>query len=163
DPEGREQSFGTIHFEDKEVLGLEDKEGWSSKQEVREATGNEGASMERWYRHSAIVIWPRERHFEVLAGEGPATAVPALEELAAGSKKPGDLDACRQVAKAIIENWQGHDSFRGQASSYSGRMLRMLERIGDHKLAMRFLREVFPESFNGSEGRALHGLCQRVG
>src|SRR5204862_159337 len=112
DSEGREQSFGTIHFEDNEVLGLDNKEGWSSKQEVREATGNEGASMERWYRHSAIIIWPSERHFHVLAGEGPATAVPALEELAAGSKKPADLDACRQVAKAIIENWQGHDSFR---------------------------------------------------
>lgn len=163
DSEGREQSFGTIHFEDKEVLGLEDKEGWSSKQEVREATGNEGASMERWYRHSAVVIWPRERHFHVLAGEGPATAVPALEELVAGSKKPEDLDACRQVARAIIETWQGHDSFRGQASSFSARMLRVLERIGDQKLAMRFLRDVLPESFNGSEGRALHGLCQRLG
>ncbi|MCI0541283.1 MAG: hypothetical protein L0Z50_39285, partial [Verrucomicrobiales bacterium] len=153
----------TIHFEDKEVLGLEDKEGWSSKQEVREATGNEGASMERWYRHSAIVIWPRERHFHVLAGEGPATAVPALEELAAGSKKPEDVAACRQVAKAIIENWQGHDSFRGQASSYSGRMLRVLERIGDQKLAIRFLRDVLPESFNGSEGRAIQELCQSIG
>lgn len=39
----------------------------------------------------------------------------------------------------------------------------MLEHIGDKKLAVRFLRDVFPESFNGSEGKSLHGLCQRVG
>jgi hypothetical protein len=39
----------------------------------------------------------------------------------------------------------------------------VLERIGDKKLALRFLRDVFPENFNGSEGKALHGLCQRVG
>src|ERR1019366_3548337 len=87
DPEGREQSFGTIHFEDNEILGLEDKEAWSRKQEVHEATGNEGASMDRWYRQGAIVIWPRERHFNVLAAAGQASALPALEKLAADSKK----------------------------------------------------------------------------
>jgi hypothetical protein len=26
---------------------------------VSEATGNEGATMERWYRRAAFVIWPR--------------------------------------------------------------------------------------------------------
>ena len=163
DPEGREQSFGTIHFEDNEILGLEDKEAWSYKQEVQEATGNEGASMERWYRQGAIVIWPRERHFHVLAAEGPVSAIPALEKLAADSNKPEELAVCRKVAEAIIENWQGRDAFRDDTKSYSGRMLRVLEHIGDKKLAMRFLRDVFPENFNGSEGKALHGLCQRVG
>jgi hypothetical protein len=163
DPEGRDQSFGTIHFEDREILGLEDKEAWSCKQEVQEATGNEGASMERWYRQGAIVIWPRERHFHVLAAEGPASAIPALEKLAAGSKKPQELAVCRKVAAAIIENWQGRDRFGGDTRSYSRRMLRVLEHIGDKKLAVRFLRDVFPEDFNGSEGKALHGLCQRVG
>ena len=28
---------------------------------------------------------------------------------------------------------------------------------------MRFLRDVFPTSFNGSEGKALHALCQGMG
>jgi 2-oxoglutarate-Fe(II)-dependent oxygenase superfamily protein len=163
DPEGREQSFGTIHFEDNEILGLEDKEAWSCKQEVHEATGNEGASMERWYRQGAIVIWPRKRHFNVLAAAGQASALPALEKLAADSKKPEDLDACRKVAEAIIGNWKGRDPFQDGTRSYSGRMLRVLERIGDKKLAMRFLREVLPENFNGSEGKALLGLCQRLG
>ncbi len=165
DSEGREQSFGTIHFEDNEILGLENKEAWSRKQEVHEATGNEGASMERWYRQGAVVIWPRERHFQVLAAEGPASALPALEKLAADSKKPKDLDVCRQVAESIIENWQGQgrDTFRDRVTSCCGRTLRVLQRIGDKKLALRFLRGVFPENFNGSEGKALHGLCQRLG
>lgn len=163
DPEGREQSFGTIHFEDREILGLEDKEAWSCEQKVQEATGNEGASMERWYRQGAIVIWPRERHFHVLAAEGPASAIPALEKLVADNKKPEELAVCRKVAEAIIESRQGRDPFRDASGSYSGRMLRVLEHIGDKKLAVRFLREVFPENFNGSEGKALHGLCQRVG
>jgi predicted 2-oxoglutarate/Fe(II)-dependent dioxygenase YbiX len=163
DPEGREQSFGAIHFEDNEILGLDDKEGWSCKQEVREATGNEGASMDRWYRQAVMVIWPRERHFEVLAAEGPASAIPALEKLAAQSKTAEDFVACGKVAKAIIENWQSHDPYGHGSRSHSGPMLRVLERIGDEKLAARFLREVFPKSFNGSEGKALHDLCQHIG
>jgi predicted 2-oxoglutarate/Fe(II)-dependent dioxygenase YbiX len=163
DPEGREQSFGTIHFEDNEILGLDDKEGWSYKQEVREATGNEGASMDRWYRHAVLVIWPRERHFEVLAGEGPASAIPALEKLVAQSKTAQHLAACGKVAKAIIEHWEGHDPYRHGSRTCSGPMLRALERIGDAKLAMRFLRDVLPKSFNGSEGRALNDLCQCIG
>jgi hypothetical protein len=163
DPEGREQSFGTIHFEDHEILGLDDKEGWSYKQEVREATGNAGASMDRWYRQAVLVIWPRERHYEVLAGEGPASAIPALETLVAESKTAQDLAACGQVAQAIIENWEGHDPYGHGNRACSGRMLRALERIGDEKLAIRFLRDVLPKSFNGSEGKALHGLCQRIG
>ncbi len=163
DPEGREQSFGTIHFEDNEILGLDDKEGWSYKQEVREATGNEGASMDRWYRQAVLVIWPRERHFEVLAGEGPASAIPALEKLVAESKTAEDLAVGGKVAKAIIENWEGHDPYGHGNRTCSGPMLRALERIGDEKLAMRFLREVLPKSFNGSEGAALHDLCQCIG
>jgi hypothetical protein len=39
----------------------------------------------------------------------------------------------------------------------------VLERIGDKDLALRFLRDIFAEHFNGSEGKALHGLCQRLG
>lgn len=163
DSDGREQSFGTISFENKEVLGLEDKEEWSCKQQVREATGNEGASMDRWYRQAAIVIWPRDRHFHVLAIAGPASAIRALEKLAAPSNKPEDLAACRDAAKAIIANWSGRESYTDDTRSYAGRMLQLLERIGDKTLALRFLRDVFPENFNGSEGEALYGLCQRLG
>ncbi|HYV38767.1 MAG TPA: 2OG-Fe(II) oxygenase, partial [Gemmataceae bacterium] len=163
DPEGQEQSFGAIHFEDKEILGFEDKEEWSYKQEVREATGNEGASMDRWYRQAVMVIWPRERHFDVLAAEGPASALPALEKLVAESKTAQNLAACGKVAKAIIANWQGPDRYGLGIRSHATPMLRVLERIGDEKLALRFVRDVLPSSFNGSEGRALHGLCQHIG
>lgn len=163
DPEGREQSFGTIHFEDNEILGLDDKEGWSYKQEVREATGNEGASMDRWYRQAVIVVWPRECHFAVLAAEGPASAIPTLEKLVAGAKTEEDLAACGTVAKAIIANWHARDRYGYGDRSHSVPMLRALACVGDEKLAVRFLREVLPKSFNGSEGRTLCGLCQRIG
>lgn len=163
DLEGREHSLGTIHFEENEILGLENKKTWSSKQEIQEATGNAGASMERWYRQGAIVMWPRECHFLVLAAEGPASAIPELEKLAANSKTAKDFAVCGQVVEDVIENWHGREPIIHGFDAYSGPMLRVLERIGDEDLALRFLRDIFAEHFNGSEGKALHGLCQRLG
>ena len=42
-------------------------------------------------------------------------------------------------------------------------MLELLETIGTPELVERFLTEVLPKDFDGSEGKALHQLFQRFG
>ena len=116
-----------------EILGPEGKDHWSVRQEVHEATGNEGVSMERWYRQGVIVIWPRDRYFGILAGEGQAGAVPSLEKLAAGPRKPAAAAACRTFAKEIIGHWKP----RLESSTCSVRMLKVLEKLGSVDLAQR--------------------------
>ena len=37
--------------------------------EINEATGNEGASMERWYHTAAVVIWPAENDLNMRAND----------------------------------------------------------------------------------------------
>ena len=98
DPEGRKQPFGQMHLKENELLCPEGRDHWSVEQEIREATGNEGVSMDRWYRQGVIVIWPRDRYFGILAGEGQVSAIPALEQMAAGSKSDTSLAACRTFA-----------------------------------------------------------------
>ncbi len=78
DPLGGARPYGELSLDKSEILSDEGKEDWSIKQEVHEATGNAGASMERWYRQAVIVIWPRDRYFGILAGEGQSSAIPAL-------------------------------------------------------------------------------------
>ncbi len=163
DPQGRKRDFGEIHIEEQEILGHENKEDWNVRQEVHEATGNEGVTVERWYRQAAVVIWPREGMFSILAGEGQASALPELEKMAARAKRPDAVAACRVFAKEIIDHWQvGQQGATGEAS-YPGRMLMLLERIGTLDLAQRFVREILPKDFNGSEGKALQRLCQHFG
>ena len=128
DPHGRKQPFGEMHLEKSEILSQEDEEDWSVRQEIHEATGNEGVSMERWYRQGVIVIWPRDRYFGILAGEGQASAIPALEQMAARSKKPAALAACRTFAEEIIGHWKPRQRSAGGDSSWSARMLKLLER-----------------------------------
>ncbi len=163
DLEGQEQRFGQVHLEDNEILNREDRDNWSIRQEVHEATGNEGASMDRWYRQAVIVIWPAERTFEILAGEGQASALPELERRLARSKKPAALADCRTFAEEIIGHWDREQRPEKDQSSYPQRMLELLVRLGDVKLAERFLRDVFPKNYDGSEGRALLELCEHFG
>jgi len=163
DPRGREQPFGNMHLEANEILSQEGKEDWSLRQEIHEATGNEGVSIERWYRQGVIVIWPRDRYFGILAGEGQASAVPALERMAARSKKPAALAACRTFADEITGHWKSRQRIAGSDSSFSGRMLKLLERVGTAELVERFIRDVLPKDFDGSEGNSLHRLCERSG
>lgn len=163
DPRGRKQSFGTIHLQETEVLDPNSMKEWSYRQEVHEATGNEGATVERWYRQCVLVIWPRDRYFGILAREGQVQALPVLEQMVARSKKPDAVANCLRFAEEIVSHWLPRQHVMGDNSSCTGRMLKVLERVGTVELAQRCLREVLPKDFDGSEGKSICRLCQRFG
>lgn len=162
DLEGGERPFGELQVGDDELLCPEDREGWTVSQEISEATGNAGASLERWYRHCALVIWPHDRLFRILAAEGQAAALPELERMAAEAEDEDALTACRTFAATIIHQWR-----RGQGpndqTSWPSRMIAVLEQIGTLDLAQQFVVEVLPLELSGKEGTSLRRLCQRFG
>lgn len=162
DMEGRERPFGELHVDEDELLAGEEREGWAVSQEISEATGNAGATLDRWYRSCALVIWPRDRFFHILASEGQAVALPELERMAAEAEAHEALLACRTFAATIMGYWTRSVS-PGGGGPWSTRMLAVLERIGTVDLARQFVGEVLPVDFNGGEGTALCKLCQRFG
>lgn len=161
DLDGQKLPLGEIGLSASEVLG--GSEGWSYEQEVHEATGNEGATLERWYRRAVIVIWPPDRTFGILAREGQSAALPELERMAGASKKPEDLESCRDFARRIMACWKPRRSFARGQERFTQRMLTVLERIGTAELVRQFLRDVLPNDFDGSEGPSLVRLCERLG
>mgnify|MGYP000179807652 CR=1 FL=1 len=42
---------------------------------LQQRVTNAGMTIERWYHRAAVVIWPRERHFDVLCGAGTDAAI----------------------------------------------------------------------------------------
>lgn len=162
DMNGEKRPFGTLRVGADELLCGDDRTDWAVRQELHEATGNEGAELQRWYRHCAVVLWPRDRHFRILAAEGQAAAMPALERMAAGAKDPEVLSACRTFAGEVLRHWTQHSRLH-HAENWSGRMLTVLERIGTVALADRFVRDVLPTDFTGRDGEALTRLCERFG
>jgi hypothetical protein len=163
DEQGNVEPFGKIHLEDDEILTLTSREGWSRKQTISEATGNAGASMERWYRQGAIVIWPHDRTFRILAGEGQQAALPELEKRLANCQSDADLAACRSFAQEIVNHWRPRQCGPSDHSAFPRRMLDVLVRVGTLDLVQAFLRDVLPKDFDGSEGKSLLAMGQKFG
>lgn len=159
---GDDPAFGTLHVDDDELLCGEDRTDWAVRQQIHEATGNEGANLERWYHRCAIVIWPRTGRFRILAAEGQAVALPELERIAARAEDPEALSACREFAGDVLNHWRAHGYSRSP-SDHSGRMLAVLNRIGAIDLAARFIEEVLPLDFTGREGQAIARLGEHLG
>lgn len=159
---GEERSFGALHVDEEELLGGSDREGWTVRQELQEATGNEGAQLQRWYRQCAVVIWPRGKFFRILAAEGPAVSLPELERMAALAQDQESLAACRAFAKTILNYWV-RNPIPNQEEPWPSRMLCALERIGTLDHLRQFLREVLPLEYSGRDGAVLCRLCQRFG
>ncbi|MCB9678192.1 MAG: 2OG-Fe(II) oxygenase [Alphaproteobacteria bacterium] len=70
-------------FSDEELIpedGLHDAE--PDVVSYHEATGNEGATLERTYRRAAVVLWPPSREASVVASGGLPGIVDALENTA---------------------------------------------------------------------------------
>ena len=165
DAQGKKQPFKKMRLEEYEILSPEGTKGWAFKQEVNEASGNEGVSVDRWYRRGVLVTWPTDRFFAILAADGQASAIPELERRATRSKKPAALEVCRSFAEEIIQHWKPRQRVDDDAddTSYSARMLKVLKRCGTTELAQRFIRDVLAQDFNGTEGKPLLQMCQHFG
>jgi hypothetical protein len=88
---------------------LEDME--PDEENFSEATGNEGASFERTYRHAALVLWPRRRRLAVINQAGPRATLPYLETLAAnwivegGNPESALWQEAHELSGHMLETW----------------------------------------------------------
>jgi predicted 2-oxoglutarate/Fe(II)-dependent dioxygenase YbiX len=163
DPQGGERKLGEISLDESEILATSERKDWACRKEINEASGNEGASMERWYRQGVVVIWPSDRKYHILAGEGQQAALPELERMAARARKPDALANCRAFAAGIIACWRHHRRVPTGEAGFSGRMLAVLDRIDEADLALKFVEEVLPKDFDGSEGAVLLQRAAGIG
>ncbi|WP_186342895.1 2OG-Fe(II) oxygenase [Allochromatium palmeri] len=147
-PDGTATTMGNLPFDEAEISppgafdDLEDVEP-----NFHEATGNEGASFERFYQRAALVLWPRAHRGQVLASGGLDVSLPVLERLtadweAAGSAPddPRHTEAL-ELAKGISDHWPSEDWNRRQASK-SGQgvaLLNAFRRLGALEDATTFI------------------------
>ena len=154
---GDRPAFGELSINSGELLpaaALDHAE--PDEKRVHEASGNEGATVERAYRHAALVIWPRRGTLDILAGENIDRAVDWVER-----QVERNAVEARDLIARLISVWPVEAPRRdgeGRAA-----MLRLLERVGDAMLAMRFLREVLLLGYDGSENESLPVVLRSAG
>jgi hypothetical protein len=112
DVDGKKQPWGPIAFEQSSIVASEPIDQWQPTSEEYEGyTGNEGNTLDRWYHRSALVVWHREHHFDVVASSGAADSIPLFcsmtAKLAKTPKKRLDeaRGDCLRFARAIIAHW----------------------------------------------------------
>ncbi len=112
DLDGKKQPWGTIAFDLSAIVSSVPIDDWKPTSEEFEGyTGNAGNTLDRWYHRSAIVVWHRERHFDVVASCGAAASMPLfsamMNKLAKTPKKR--LETARhdgiRFAAAIVTEW----------------------------------------------------------
>ncbi len=109
---GKKQAWGEMALDPSAIVSSIPLDQWKpTSEQYTGYTGNEGNSLDRWYHRSAIVLWHRDHHFDVVASCGLAVSIPLFEgmmkKLAKTPKKR--LEAarsdCVRFARAIVAQW----------------------------------------------------------
>ena len=158
--DGSRPSFGQIRLKDHELLprgGLDDAE--ADDHRLEDSTGNEGPTLELFYRYAALVAWPREKTVDILAGADIDRAVAwAAGVCAPGAARDG---TARRLLARLTELWPvGEDDRREQDRAA---MLRLLRATGERDVAVEFLHRVVMDGYDGSEDEALASLLAALG
>ena len=130
-------------------------------QRLLEASGNEGATLERFYRRAALVMWPEENTPRLLAqaGAGSLAAFLAGEWQRASEGAP-TCAPIRDLASQVVDLWPSRDSHRRRSEGdswegHSARTLELLCSIGNKEATARFLSDVVLPDYDGEMNGAL--------
>ena len=161
DREGTRPPLGELELRDGELLprGALDH-AVPDEQRLHEASGNEGVSLERAYRHAALVLWPRSSTIAILAGAGIGGAVAWVAgEL---DRNAGVADTrIRRLASELIDMWPNGRTDEDNQSR--ARLLGLLSRVGDEACISRFLHEVVVSHYTGNESEDLLTMMNAMG
>jgi hypothetical protein len=117
--------------------------------------GNWGNTMDRWYRRAAVVVWPRERVFQVRAEASPAWALETLGKRI----RSGALSEAQELARSLTPFWQAVTADDERRRRLFGRALRVAEALGDPELATALLDPFEVELLTPKQARAFGALA----
>jgi len=151
---------------DPEALRLVDPE-----EEFEGYTGNAGMTLDRWYRHAAIVIWPEARHFDVICGQSLQGGVEILKEMVEPLASGGDKNAqplkskCLELAGTILARWLPNDygSSSPQRNAVGEELFELLIALEDLPLILVYVNELMAKDVTLDPGPSLVGVIAKHG
>ena len=147
-PDDRARDFGAMPVAEDEFSPASAIEDLTpDEQQFREATGNEGATVERTYRRAAIVIWPTAAFLPMLAANGLDVSLPYLRnvverwrESRTDAKRGLAEEAC-SLGDVMIASWPSMTGYRREdATTLATPFLDLLAEIGAEAQIARALR-----------------------
>lgn len=173
-PAGDRPAFGSLPLKGDEIVPEDALTSVTPEEDVSGYTGNEGLTMQRWYRRAAVVLWPDARHFDVLCSAGARQAVPALRRMTATLRSAAPEDAaahrarCLTFARAVLDHWP-EEAYRrrqrwdGTEPAAPVDPLPALERLNDPPLIGDYLRKVLARDATMDPGQGIVRATSRHG
>ena len=170
DPEGQKLPLGEIRINEDELLDPDGLEDVDPEVEFEGYTGNAGMTLDRWYRHAALFVWPKRNRFDIFCAAGSRQASAALDLLATKWKNASQEDAaalradCIEFASRIIANWKGQSfSYPYGPKAEADALLPTLALLDEPTLIKGYLREVLSKDATVDPGELLITVCQTQG
>jgi hypothetical protein len=169
DAEGNALPIGTLHVERDELLDSEALTEVAPEEKFEGYTGNEGMTLERWYRHAAILIWPEFRHFAILCDRDSRDVVPVLKQMVAKLRPGKSADAverkrqCIDLASAILARWTKNHHRRADTEEKTGDLLETLDALDEPRLIRAYLGNVLIKDADVDPGKSLVTVLQNAG
>jgi hypothetical protein len=126
-------AYGQIPLDEDDVVSKQPlNAGEPDKEDFEGYTGNAGMTLERWYHHAAVVLWPAESRFDVLCEAGMDAASGGLELMvrhwkeAPANERESLKQSCIAFASRIIAHWpqrnfaSGHHANNNDEDGLSG-------------------------------------------
>jgi hypothetical protein len=162
--DGKRKELGEINISEEDIvaeMNLEDMD--ADKQDVQEASGNAGATMERWYHRAALVIWPQRLNFYQLCQAGQHSAILQLKQMLTAGPAT-NIEQCQEFATEIINEWK-LPNYHVVDEDYADAktMFDLLIKIGSVKLLEQFLKNILTQILSGKEAKAIIKICKQYG
>jgi 2OG-Fe(II) oxygenase superfamily len=170
DSAGKQLPFGPIDVEPDEVLDPEVLEAVDPEEDFEGYTGNAGMTLDRWYRHGALFLWPSTRQFDVLCDGGVPNAVAGLDLLVKKWRRSSKKEAAALHAQGIdfagkiIARWP--ENAYGYAFYEHGEpspLLPLLVLLDEPQLIKAFLAQVMTRDASIDPGNSLVKVVKKHG
>lgn len=169
DPAGTRLPLGEIPIDENELVDPETLEDVDPEEEYEGYTGNAGNTLDRWYRHAAIFVWPKQRRFDVLCDAGSASAIELLNPMVQRLRQARKPDAaglradCIAFATSIMERWRSFSHAYGGGEKKACSLLPLLAAIDEPALIRSYLTGVLVKDVSVEPGPPLVRVCEKHG
>ena len=170
DSTGQRLPIGEMDVEEDELVDPDALKSGTPREEFEGYTGNAGMTLDRWYQHAAIFLWPRKRRFQIICQAGSRSAAQALEMLvgqwqkAEGEEAVGLRAECLEFAGIILGEWPA----RTHTGYSAGKpepdvLLKSLAIVDDPRLIGTYLGHVVARDVGIEPGKELVRVCEKYG
>jgi len=109
--EGEKVDVKKLRLDEDDLLAKTSlREGAGRGYSISEATGNEGATKDLWYHRGAVIIWPKDREFDLVTRMDMNYGIHVLKTSLQKKKLAGDdyRQKIIELADHILENLPNH-------------------------------------------------------